>query len=352
MAAETSGVSGAPLSELVARFGGELIGDGQARVRQVGTLEGAGPDQIAFFSNPRYRSSLRSTRAGAVILSRPFAGETSRPRIVADNPYAYYAKVAAYLNPPPKAVPGVHPSAVVDPTARVPASATVGACARIGAGAALGEGARVLDGCSVGERVSIGEETLLYPGVVVYHDCVIGRRCILHAGAVIGADGFGMALENGRWLKIPQLGRVVIGDDVEIGANTTIDRGAIEDTVIEDGVKIDNQVQIGHNCRIGAHSAIAGCAGIAGSTRVGRHCRIGGAAMIQGHIEIADHTDVSGGTTILKSIDTPGVYTSIFPFLPHREWLKNAPHLRRLEEMARELKELKARLARLERNAP
>ncbi|WP_333840121.1 UDP-3-O-(3-hydroxymyristoyl)glucosamine N-acyltransferase [Pelomicrobium sp.] len=352
MAVRASSACGASLAELVARFGGELIGDGQTRVRQVGTLEGAGPDQIAFFSNPRYRSRLRATQAGAVILARPFACETSRPRIVTDNPYAYYAKVAAYLNPPLEIAPGVHPSAVVDPTVRVPASATVGACARIGAGAVLGEGVRVLEGCSIGERVSIGEGTLLYPGVVVYADCVIGRRCILHAGAVIGADGFGMALENGRWLKIPQLGRVVIGDEVEIGANSTIDRGAIEDTVIEDGVKIDNQVQIGHNCRIGAHSAIAGCAGIAGSTRVGRHCRIGGAAMIQGHIEIADHTDISGGTTILKSIDTPGVYTSIFPFLPHREWLKNAPYLRRLEEMARELKELKARLDRLERNEP
>ena len=349
--AGVSDPQGVSLSDLVARFGGELIGDGSVRVRQVGTLEGAGPDRIAFFSHPRYRSSLRLTRAVAVILARPFAGETARPRIVTDNPYAYYAKVAAYLNPPHKAVPGVHPSAVVDPTARVPASAVIGAHTRIGAGVVVGEGVQVLDGCSIGDQVSIGEDTLLYPGVVVYPGCVIGRRCILHAGAVIGADGFGMALENGRWLKIPQIGRVVIGDDVEIGANTTIDRGTIEDTVIEDGVKIDNLVQIGHNCRIGAHSAIAGCVGIAGSTKVGRHCRIGGAAMIQGHIEIADNTDISGGTTILKSIDAPGVYTSIFPFLPHREWLKNAAHIRHLDELAREVRELKARLDQLERSA-
>jgi UDP-3-O-[3-hydroxymyristoyl] glucosamine N-acyltransferase len=189
---------------------------------------------------------------------------------------------------------------------------------------------------------------LLYANVTIYHDCVIGDRVILHAGAVIGADGFGIAMEAGRWHKIPQIGRVCIGDDVEVGANTTIDRGALDDTVIEEGVKLDNQIQIGHNCRIGAHTAIAGCAGIAGSTRIGRYCRIGGSAMIGGHLEIADHVEIGGATAVPKSILKPGTYTAVYPMSTHQDWLKNAAHIRHLDALAARVRDLERRLADLE----
>jgi len=190
---------------------------------------------------------------------------------------------------------------------------------------------------------------MIYANVSIYHDCVIGERVILHSGAVIGADGFGIAMENGRWKKIPQIGRVVIGNDVEVGANTTIDRGALDDTVLEEGVKLDNQIQIGHNCRIGAHTAIAGCVGIAGSTRVGRYCRIGGSAMIGGHLEIVDNVEISGATSVPKSLLKAGTYTSLVPISLHQDWLKNASHIRHLDSLATRVKELEARLADLER---
>jgi UDP-3-O-[3-hydroxymyristoyl] glucosamine N-acyltransferase len=344
--------SGVTLGELAARFGGEVRGDGGVRLRQVATLESAGPEHIAFLANPKYRAQLASTRAGAVIVPPQAATATALPRIVCDNPYAFYAKVAGLLNPAAYAPPGVHPTAVVGPGAEVADSAGIGPLACVGAGARIGDGARVGAGSCVGERVSIGAGSVLHARVTVYADCVIGERCILHSGVVIGADGFGMAWDTDHWLKIPQIGRVVIGDDVEVGANSSIDRGALDDTVIEDGVRIDNQVQIGHNCRIGAHTAIAGCVGIAGSTRVGRNCRIGGAAMLSGHIEVADGTTISGGTAIIRSVDAPGIYTSVFPFLPHREWIRNAAHLRHLDQMARQIKELRTRLEALERNRP
>lgn len=340
------------LGELAARFGGEVRGDAAVRVRQVATLESAGPGQIAFLANPKYRSQLAATRAGAVIVPPPAAEATALPRIVCANPYAYYARVAALLNPAQSGPAGVHPTAVVGAGAEVAEDAGIGPLACVGAGARIGAGARVGAGCVVGERSSIGAGSVLHARVAVYADCVIGARCILHSGVVIGADGFGMAWDEERWLKIPQIGRVLIGDDVEVGANSSIDRGALDDTVIEDGVRIDNQVQIGHNCRVGAHTAIAGCVGIAGSTRIGRNCRIGGAAMLSGHLEIADGTTISGGTAIIRSVDAPGIYTSVFPFLPHREWIRNAAHLRHLDEMARQIKELRTRLEALERNRP
>lgn len=337
------------LAEIAARFGGHVVGDSRVVVSQVASLESAGAGHIAFVAGTRYRSALRRTRAEAVIVSPAFASESGPARIVADNPYAYFAKVSALFNPTAEAVAGVHPHASVHPTAEIAASATIGPFVHVAAAARIGERAVIHSGCTVGEGTRIGAESVLYPGVVIYHGCVIGERCILHSGVVIGADGFGLAPEDGRWLKIPQIGRVVMGNDVEIGANTTIDRGALDDTVIEDGVKIDNHVQVGHNVHIGAHSAVAGCAGIAGSTHIGRHCRIGPAAMIQGHIEIADHVDISGGTTIIKSIREPGVYTSVVPFAPHREWLKNAVHLRHLDRIASAVRELEARIAALER---
>jgi UDP-3-O-[3-hydroxymyristoyl] glucosamine N-acyltransferase len=333
------------LAEIVQRFGGELLGDPDVVITQVATLETAGPGQISFFSNSRYRKQLEHTRAGAVILTQEVADATERSRIVCKDPYAYFARLSALLNPPPVVKPGVHLSAAIDASARVSPKACVGAFVSIGAHCEVGEGTILEAGCVLGERVRIGRDCRLYGNVSVYHDCVIGDRVILHSGAVIGADGFGLAWENGRWNKIPQIGRVRVGDDVEVGANTTIDRGALDDTVIEDGVKLDNQIQIGHNCHIGAHTAIAGCTGIAGSTRIGRYCRIGGSAMIGGHLEIVDGVEISGGTTVPKSILKSGTYTSLYPISLHREWLKNASHLRHLDGVVARVRELESRLA-------
>ncbi len=323
------------LGEIVRRLGGEVAGDASLAVAGVATLEKAGPGELSFLANPRYRAMLATTRAGAVILDPRHRDDTAIARIVTDNPYAYYARVVTLFHPPRAAVPGVHASAVVHPSARVAASAEVGAHAVIEAGARIGERARIGAGAFVGEGSAIGDETLLHPRVTIAHGCVVGARCILHPGAVIGADGFGMAPEGGAWLKIPQVGRAVLGDDVEVGANTTIDRGALDDTVVEDGVKIDNQVQVAHNCRIGAHTVIAGCVGIAGSTTIGRHCRIGGAAGIIGHLAICDGVTVSAMSFVTKSITRPGTYTSGLPLMPHAEWLRNAARLRRLDEIAR-----------------
>jgi len=337
------------LAEIVARFGGELVGDQDVIVRQVGTLSGAGPGELAFLAHPRYGAELARTRATAVIVPESEREATVLPRVVARDPYAYFARVSALFNPPPPVVPGVHPTAVVSPDARVAASACVGPACVVGPGARVGDNAALGAGCFVGEDASIGADSRLHPHVTVGARCVVGARAIVHSGAVIGADGFGFAPEGGEWIKIPQVGRVVIGDDVEIGANTTIDRGAIDDTVIEDGVKIDNQVQIGHNCRIGAHTAIAGCVGIAGSTRLGRHCLIGGAAMIGGHLEIADRAVITGSSAVTKSILRAGVYSSTLPATEARAWRRTVALLRNLERLWDRVRELERRLAELER---
>ena len=331
---------GIALADLARSAEATLEGDGSVIILRVATLERAGPQDIAFLANPRYRSQLATTRAAAVIVAPNAAGATSLPRLVSPNPYATYARVAALLHPQPRATPGVDPTARVAVSARVPASATIGAYAIVEADASIGERAFVGPHCSVGEAASVGDDSMLDARVTIYARCVLGARALVHAGAVIGADGFGLAEESGRWRKVPQLGRVVIGDDVEIGANTTIDRGAIDDTVVEDDVKLDNQIQIGHNCVIGAHTAIAGCVGIAGSTRIGRDCRIGGAAMISGHLTIAAGTVISAATQVFHSIREPGVYTGTFPALPHREWQHVASQTRRLRELAERVRML------------
>jgi UDP-3-O-[3-hydroxymyristoyl] glucosamine N-acyltransferase len=310
------------LAEIASRLGGDVRGDPGIRIRQVGSLDRAGPDQIAFLSGGRHKAKLATTRAGAVILGIESEGLTDLPRIVCDNPYAYFARVSQLLNP------------LVNQARGVDASACVAASARIGERVSIGAG------CVIGEGVVIGEDSCLYPGVVVYHGCTLGARVIVHSGAVIGADGFGIALEQGRWVKIPQIGSVRIGDDVEIGANTTIDRGSLDDTVIEDGVKLDNQIQVGHNVRIGAHTAIAGCTGIAGSANIGRHCTIGGAASILGHLTIVDHVRISVATVITRSILTPGTYSGFFPFDENKAWARNAVLLRRLAELTDRIRSL------------
>jgi UDP-3-O-[3-hydroxymyristoyl] glucosamine N-acyltransferase len=330
------------LSELAARTGAALDGDGSVDVAAVASLGSAGPGTITFLVDVRRRDELVATRASAVIVPPAAVSATPLPKLVSRNPYATYAKVATILHAPAPATPGIHATAVVGAGARIAASASVGPYAVIGADATVGERTRIGALCTVGDRAELGDDVLLHPRVTVAHGCVIGARTIVHSGAVIGADGFGNAEEGGRWIKIPQIGRVVVGADVEIGANTTIDRGTLDDTVIEDGARLDNQIQIGHNCRIGAHTAIAACVGIAGSTRIGRSCKIGGAAMLNGHIDVCDGTIVSPATGVMRSIEKPGVYSGFWPSLPHAEW-------RRLVVAAQGLRALAARVRRLER---
>ncbi|OGA30885.1 MAG: UDP-3-O-(3-hydroxymyristoyl)glucosamine N-acyltransferase [Betaproteobacteria bacterium RIFCSPLOWO2_12_FULL_67_28] len=333
------------LAEIAARFGGRVVGEPQVLIRQVGTLERAGEGQIAFLANPRYRAQLAATRAAAVIIAADAETLTARPCIVCDNPYAYFARVSQLFNPDAVAVPGVQPGAHVAAGAHIDALARVEAGATVEPGAVIGAGCWIGAGSFVGQGVALGEGCRLHPSVVVYAGCRIGARAILHSGAVIGADGFGIARDGERWVKVPQIGGVRIGDDVEIGANTTVDRGAIEDTVIEDGVKLDNQIQIGHNCRVGAHSAIAGCAGLAGSVSVGRRCTIGAGAIVLGHLSICDDAHVSADTVISRSIRKPGTYTGLFPFDDHRSWARNTALLRHLAELADRVRRLEQQLS-------
>jgi len=339
------------LGQIAERFGGEVVGDRDVTVRQIATLEHATSDTIAFLASERYLGQLKTTGAGAVILGAAARDATSIPRIVCGNPYAYFARVAALLNPEDEAAPGVHPTAVVDSAAVIADGAEIGPLAVIGRGARIDAGTIVGAGCYIGEEACIGEACRLFPHVTIYAGCTIGQRVRLHSGVVIGADGFGIAMDAERWVKIPQIGRVIIGDDVEVGANTTIDRGAIEDTVIEEGVKLDNLIQIAHNVRIGAHTAIAACAGVAGSARVGRYCRIGGSSGIAGHITLADHVEISAHTIITRSIDRPGVYTGAYPFEANRDWRKNAAQLRHLHELAQRVRALEAAAGTGERSS-
>jgi UDP-3-O-[3-hydroxymyristoyl] glucosamine N-acyltransferase len=342
---ESPGTLSITLSELAQRTGAVVDGDPELRVTHVAAIDAAGPGAIVFLVDPKYREQLATTRASAVIVAPAMAAATALPKLLHRNPYATYAKVATLLHPAVVPVAGVHASAVVAGDAQVALTATIGANAVIGAGVLVGERVRIGAGCVVGAGAAIGEDSVLHANVTVYDRCVLGPRAVVHSGAVIGADGFGMAEDAGAWIKIPQLGRVVIGADVEIGANTTIDRGALDDTVIEDDVKLDNQIQIGHNCRIGRHTAIAGCVGIAGSTRIGRNCKIAGAAMISGHLEIPDNTVVGAATVILSSIDKAGVYTGAFPVTEHSTWRRIAVELRNLADHARRLRALERALA-------
>lgn len=332
------------LASIVDRLGGELLGGGNVEIRQVATLEKATPDTITFLANERYLAQLKSTRAGAVIVGDAWRDALATPRIVSANPYVYFARVSALLNPEIELVPGRHSSAVIDPGATIAEGVQIGPGAVIAENAVIARGVRIGAGCYIGAGSSVGEGSRLYPNVTVYHGCTIGNRAIVHSGAVIGADGFGIAMNDGRWLKVPQIGGVRIGDDVEIGANTTIDRGAIEDTVIEDGVKLDNQIQIAHNVHVGAHTAIAACVGIAGSSRVGSHCRIGGASGIAGHLNIADNVEISAHTLITKSIGAPGTYTGAYPFESNRDWRRNAAGLRNLGELTERVRALEQAL--------
>jgi UDP-3-O-[3-hydroxymyristoyl] glucosamine N-acyltransferase len=332
------------LGELASRVGAALLGDGSVAIDRAGTLENAGAGAIAFLSSGRYRSQLATTRASAVIVAPSDADATALPKLVHPNPYAIYARVATILYPQPSDPPGIDPTARVAAGARIDPSSHVGPYAVVGPNARIGARATVGAHCVVGDDVTIGDDVRLYPRVTIYAGCTVGARTIVHSGAVIGADGFGMAEDAGRWIKIPQVGRVLIGEDCEVGANTTIDRGAIDDTVIEDDVKLDNQIQVGHNCRIGAHTAIAGCTGIAGSATIGRGVRIGGAANIGGHITIPDGTVIGGGTTVIGNVKEAGVYMGLFPLMQQDEWRHAAVEVRRLRNLAMRIAELERKL--------
>lgn len=334
------------LKALVETLGGELIGD-DLEVNRVASIANAEVGSITFITDTKYRKSLADTKASAVILAEENSAFSTLPRIVTDNPYAYFAKVSALLNPKDDVTKGIHPRAFVGTDSKISASCSIGPNVVIGQNVSLADDVVVGAGCFIGDNVVVGKNTQLQANVTIYADCVIGANCNIAAGAVIGADGFGYANQDGAWVKIPQVGRVLIADNVDIGANTTIDRGALDDTVIEQGVKLDNLIQIGHNCVIGEHTVIAGCVGIAGSAKVGKRCRIGGAAMILGHLEIADDVTVSPGSMITRSLKKADTYTALMPFQTHDEWLKTAASLRHLTELNEKLKRLENQLAEL-----
>jgi len=327
-------VSELKLSTIVAALGGQLHGNAELKISGLAPLESAGPSDISFVSNPRYQQQLADTQAGCVIVGPSLADAAQRRGncIVADQPYLYFARLTQLWRSTLRAArpklgpsaPAIHPSAIVDPGAMVHPTARIGAL------------------CVIEHGAQIGAETQLKARVTVGEDCVIGARCLLHSGVVIGADGFGFAPDGDRWEKIEQLGAVRIGDDVEIGANTCVDRGALQDTVIEDGVKLDNLIQVGHNVRIGRNTAVAGCAGIAGSATIGARCTIGGAAMVLGHLQIADGVHVSAATVVSKSIKKPGHYTGFFPLDDNASWERNAATLKQLHTLRERIKKLES----------
>ena len=329
---------GLSLGELADAFELTLHGDPDTRVNGLATLSAAGPDQLSFLANPAYLRQLAETRAGAVVLAAGDRERCKRPCLVSRNPYADWARIASRLHPVPGDPPGRHPSAAVDPSARIAADASIGAQVSIGADCEIGPGAVIGPGCVIEAGAIIGAGSRLVARVFIGRDCRLGERVLVHPGVVIGADGFGLAFDQGRWLKVPQIGSVQIGNDCEIGANTTIDRGAIEDTVLEEDVRLDNQVQIAHNVHIGAHTAIAGCVGIAGSTRIGRYCMIAGASGIAGHLNICDKVIITAMSTVLESIDQPGEYGSGIPARPQRRWQRILVRLGQLDDWARRLR--------------
>ncbi|MDI1299611.1 UDP-3-O-(3-hydroxymyristoyl)glucosamine N-acyltransferase [Methylotenera sp.] len=338
------------LSDIVDALGGRIVGDNTTIISRVSSLQNASSGDICFINDAKYLKALSASQASAFVLREKDAELTSLPRIIVENPYAYFAKVSAFLNPPAEYTLGVAPSAVVDTSATIPKSCSVSALAVVGANVVLGNNVIIGSGCVIENDVKIADNTRLEPNVTIKHHCLVGKNCHIFSGAVIGSDGFGYAEEAGRWLKIPQVGRVIIHDYVDIGANTTVDRGALDDTIIEEGVKLDNLIQIGHNCVIGAHTVIAGCTGIAGSAKIGRHCKIGGAAMILGHLEIADNVTISPGSMITRSLPTADTYTALMPFQTHKAWLNTAAKIRHLDELSDKIKQLEKALALLKSN--
>ncbi len=328
------------VAELAERFGLGFNGDGTRIIDGVGTLAGARPSQLSFLSNSRYSGQLATTRAGVVVLRGESLADCTTAALVADDPYVAYAKIATLFERLPAAPAGIHPGAVVAAGARISASASIGPGCVIAAGAEVGDGAVLGPHCILGEDCVVGAQSRLVARVTLVTRVTLGRRVLVHPGAVIGSDGFGLAFERDHWVKIPQLGGVRIGDDCEIGANTTIDRGALEDTVLEEDVRLDNQIQIAHNVHVGAHTAMAGCAAVAGSAKIGRYCMIGGNAGVLGHLELADRVTITAKSLVTHSIREGGEYSSGVPLQDNRQWRKNAARFKHLDEYARRLSAL------------
>jgi len=332
------------LGQLAVALGATLKGPEALPITGLATLQEAGPGQLSFLANPQYRKYLDNCQAAAVLLKAADAeGFAGNALIVAD-PYLAYARISHLFDPKPKAVAGIHPSAVVADDAQVDASASIGPFAVIESGARIGANVSIGAHCFVGARCVVGEGGWLAPRVTLYHDVTIGKRVVIQSGAVIGGEGFGFANEKGIWRKIAQIGGVTLGDDVEIGVNTAVDRGALSDTRIGDGVKLDNQIQIAHNVQIGDHTAMAACVGISGSTRIGKHCMLAGGVGLVGHIDICDNVFVSGMTMVTRSITEPGSYSSGTAMQPLADWRKSAARIRQLDDMAKRLQQLEKRV--------
>ena len=316
--------------DLVKKLGGELIGDTNILINSVASLESANKNSVSFFNNSKYLSLLKNTKAALVILDRESSGHYAGACIVADNPYLYFAKISRLLNPIKILKKEIHKSAIIHSTCKLGRDIYIGPNVIIEENVSIANGVTIHGGVIIESDNVIGDNSIIHPNVVLKTNTIIGKNCTIYAGAVIGSDGFGYAKDNDKWLAIPQIGKVVLGDNVDIGSNSTIDRGALDDTIISSGVKIDNLVQIGHNCIIGENTIIAGCVGIAGSAKIGKNCAIGGAAMILGHLSITDNVTISPGSMITRSINKSGTYTALMPFQDHEAWLKTAAKIRRL----------------------
>ena len=336
------------LGDLAEQVGAELRGDADCEVVRVSQLQNALPGAISFLANSRYLKHLADTRASAVIISPELAQESPVAVLVSDNPYLCYARVADILHPTAFFRAGIHPTSVIAEDANIADDVCIGPCSVIEAGSWIGQRVYIGPGCVVGAGSRIGRESRLVANVTLCTRSNIGERVLIHPGAVIGSDGFGLANDRGKWIKVPQLGGVTIGNDVEIGANTTIDCGTINDTIIADGVKLDNQIQIAHNVEIGENTAIAGCAGIAGSTRVGKNCTIGGGVGLAGHLEIGDDIHFSGQSLVTRSFTEPGHYSGNLPAVATGEWRKTVARIRRMNDMIQRLKALEKRVEALD----
>ena len=332
------------LGQLAEFLGATLRGDAEKQITGLATLQEAGPAQLSFLANPQYRKFLAGSQAAALLLKEADAEGFAGNALVVPDPYLAYARISHLFDPKPKATAGIHPSAVIAADAVVDPTASIGAFVVIEAGARIGAQVTLGAHCVIGARSEIGEGGWLAPRVTLYHDVRIGKRVVIQSGAVLGGEGFGFANEKGIWQKIAQIGGVTIGDDVEIGVNTAIDRGALADTVIGNGVKLDNQIQIAHNVQVGDHTAMAACVGISGSTRIGKHCMLAGGVGLVGHIDICDNVFLTGMTMVTHSITEPGAYSSGTAMQPAAEWRKSAARIRQLDDIARRLKHLEKRV--------
>jgi UDP-3-O-[3-hydroxymyristoyl] glucosamine N-acyltransferase len=326
------------LKQLAEKIGAEVHGDASYIIDSLATLSSAGAQQIAFLANKKYSQQLSETKAGAVIISSQHINDCNTHALVMDNPYLGYALTAQLLDTTPKPAYDIHPSAQISPDVTLGVNVAIGANTVIEKGVVISDNVIIGAGCFIGEETLIGSHTKLWANVSVYHRVKIGQNCLIQANTVIGSDGFGYANDKGKWLKIPQLGGVIIGDNVEIGASTTIDRGALEDTVIKNGVILDNQIQIAHNVVIGENTAMAACSVIAGSTTIGKNCVIAGLVGINGHIEIGDGCVFTGMSMVTKNINESGVYSSGMPCQKNKEWNKNNARIRKLESILKRIK--------------